>query len=142
MAEPSKLPLADRLVRGAAVLGRLWREEKRCDLGLAFDCFCADEKLSEFCRAKRQWTKLFCETGRDGIDFGPSDGNGFGVIEAMTSAELNASGLTLTLDMDQIGKVKVGPKGDLPWADFCKLGGEILPTVMEVLKAFPGSRVV
>lgn len=137
MAAVKDLPLAERLVRGASVMGRLWREGKKCERIWAFDCNCDEAKKTDFCKAKAQWTKLYLEGGRE-IDFGGD----FGIIEAMTSGELNASGLTLTLDVPEIGKVKVGPKGDLPWADFCRLGAEVLPTVMKVLKAFPGSKVI
>lgn len=138
--------IQERLVKGAAVLGRLWREGNRCEMTWAQVCTCAAKSV--FCTAKEQWVALFDQLMDErklnpGISEEREIGAGiFGIVEAMTSAELSASGLTLTLEVDGIGKVKVGPKGDTPWEDFVKCNGEVLKTVMEVLKHFPGARVV
>jgi len=137
----TQLPLAQRLIKGAGVLGRLYKSGERCARAWSMDCDCA-EPLKDFCKAKRQWVKLFLESPRKGdVDFGEE----FGLIESMTEAELEATGLMLTLEFPELGELKVGPGGQIPWKEFRSFrsyGADALATVATVLKEFPGARVI
>lgn len=82
-----------RLVRGAAVLGRIWRNGHRCAGGWGKICGCAAPTV--LCQAKARWITLL-----DSLPPGHArewtrthDGPLF-VVEAMTVDEAEASGLT------------------------------------------------
>lgn len=136
--------LEDRLVKGAAVLGRFWREGKRCARDWSDGCSC--EVPSEFCKAKAKWLELLMarieeqRAAGDELRAIPLDSK-FGLVECMTSAELSASGLTVELE-GEVGRFKVGPKGDIEWKDFCKSDGKVLSTVLKVLRSFPGAKLI
>lgn len=129
-------PLPSRLLKGASVLGKLWRENIRCPGGWSSKCDCPSESRSKFCVGKLQFVKLATEVGRMITD-GP-----LGLVEAMTPEEREATGLTVTLEYPELGKVKVGPKGDIPWKVYKDIEETTLRTVLSVLKTFPGSKVV
>lgn len=126
--------IRDRLIRGAALLGKLARKKEVCSSGWAPTCPCAEPK--DFCRAKALWVTLAAEDGRE------TPGTPTGIVDAMTFVELEASGLTVTYDVPEAGPVAVGPKGVIPFGALAKLAGGGLRTVLPVLAKFPGSKVV
>lgn len=131
------LPVEIRLVNGAKVLGQLYRAGGRCEEGWACGC---SRKISKFCIAKGQWLALAIQASRPLPD---QDGP-FALIEMMTPAEFDASGLTLTVELPEIGTVKIGPKGQMSMADLLTLAAnpESAKGTFKVLQGFPGSRVV
>lgn len=82
-----------RLLKGAGVLGRIWRDGHRCAGGWSRGCGCAAPTV--FCQAKARWINLL-----DSLPPGharewtrTNDGPLF-AVEAMTVDEAEASGLT------------------------------------------------
>jgi hypothetical protein len=131
------LPIEERLKNGARLLGQLFRSGQRCAGGWALSCCSAPVKTT-FCRAKYQWHMLANSADR-------SCGSGpWAIVEAMTPAEFDASGLTLTAEISEIGTVKVGPKGQMSMADLLTLAidPQSARGTFKVLQGFPGSKVV
>jgi len=134
MTEP--LPINQRLYKGAEILGKFYRAGKRCMNGWAGICLDPDEAKSGFCRAKLQWLALAAgESDRDlsGVE------SEFGLVEAMKLSELDASGLTITLDTG----LKIGPTGSLSPADAGVLAMDpsTAKSIVKILETFPKSRV-
>lgn len=124
----------DRLLTGAQKLGKLWNEGQRCTDGWASYCTCEIPKT--FCKGKELWMSLAAGEGR-GLGEGP-----FEVVEAMLASEFEASKLTMVVEVPDLGKVRVGPKGEVPWKSFLGQDIEALRTVLSILTSFPGSKVV
>jgi len=123
-------------------MGRLWREGKRCALGWAIPpCVC--EVRTPFCEAKAKWYDL--RTQADGRGASGNEGGDFGLVYMMTAAEFEMSGLTMTIESQELGTFKVGPRGNVSWADFLGKGkwtrGD-LDVVAKILASFPGARVI
>jgi hypothetical protein len=153
--EKPKPPAAERLLKGAAVLGTLWRKNVRCpEAWKSHECKC--EPKTEFCKARSLWLNLLVqeivagsrdpgmvgEAGADTVRW--DDDSEFAMVLMMTSAEFEASGLTLHLDFPEIGVVKVGPKGTIPWKAFREKtkNANDIKLVLKVLRDFPGAKVV
>jgi hypothetical protein len=130
-------PIEERLKNGAKILGQLFRSGQRCEEGWACGC---SRKISKLCIAKGQWLALAVQAGRPLPD---QDGP-YALIETMTPAEFDASGLTLTAEIHEIGTVKIGPKGQMSMADLLTLAVDPASAkgTFKVLQGFPGSRVV
>jgi hypothetical protein len=121
-----------RLLDGARVLGRLWRDGFRCDGGWSTACACASP--GRFCATKAKWLVLAEREVGDGP---------FGIIEGMTGPEFDAAGLTITIRSPDFGDLKVGHKG-VALADVARLAGNDVSgarDVLRVLSAFPGSKL-
>lgn len=99
-------PVTDRLKKGAEYLAKLWRENQRCPLGWSTSCSCVTP--TPFCKAKLKWLKLAEEDKRVLI---PSN-DPYGLIGMMKVAEVEATGLTLTVQFPAFGKMGFGPKGE------------------------------
>ena len=157
-AAPAKPPAAERLLRGAKVLGTLWMKNIRCPMAWQYSV-CTCEPKTEFCKARALWMELLTSEivamNRDAGLVGDADIDGgavrldepstdFDLIMQMTAAEFEASGLTLVLEFPEIGTVKVGPKGSIPWKAFVlkTKNANDLKIVMKVLRDFPGAKVV
>jgi hypothetical protein len=132
-----KPPLHERLLRGAVVLGKLWQAKKGGECGWHLGCQCKD--VGDWCKAKMLWVRLAIEGERVSEEAGSGP---FGVIEIMMVKEFAAARLTMTLDLPDLGKIAVGPKGQIPWETFASLDAQGLGTVLSVLKSFPGAKVV
>lgn len=137
---------ADRLKRGALILGDLWKKNIRCaeEFGVlcseadplrAVDCFC--EPKTPFCKAKMQWLGIAADIGRE-IFSGE-----IGLIETMSGAEWDASGLTVKFEFQDVGVHGVGPKGVMGRDDLLKLAEsqDTLASVFRLMKTFPGIKV-
>lgn len=99
-------PIPDRLKKGAEYLAKLWRENQRCPLGWSTSCSCVAP--TPFCKAKLKWIGLAKEDKRAVL---PSN-DPYGLIGMMKVCEVEATGLTITIQMPAFGKVSFGPKGE------------------------------
>lgn len=148
--------VAERLHKGAGILGKLWREGIHCgeDWSVlcpednpfeATDCFC--EPKTKFCTAKKQWLSLVMSDTRPGVEgeYGYREivQGPFGMIETMTGKEWDATGVTVKFDFPDIGIHGIGPAGIMPRADLVKLfeAPETLQSIIRMMKKFPGLKV-
>lgn len=96
-----------RLLKGASIIARLWREGKRC--GDGWNSLCRCNPQNDFCAVKAKWVALD-EEFRPHAEILIGRPTPFKVIEEMTLRELAATGLTIEIEWNG-NKVKVGPKG-------------------------------
>lgn len=128
-AKKSTLP--GRLLRGAEILGRLYRAGQRCLSSWARICPCPNP--TDFCQAKVRWVGIADEL-YGGPPFGLSGYEPFYVIEAMRVSQFRAMGLTalvqvpmqMTVSDKEIGVIssaviRVGVKGTT-WKTIVDLG--------------------
>lgn len=141
---PNPVSVADRLKKGASLLGEFWRAGERCQEefgvlrlqdGKVADCFC--DKKTKFCKAKYQWLGLVVELGREIVE-----GEG-GLLLTMTGSEFDVSGFTMKMEFPGLGTYGIGPKGVMGREDMIKLclAPETLASVLGLMKAFPGLKV-
>jgi len=142
-------PIKSRLLKGATLLGEIWRSGVRCADGwrvmaedggaLAPDGFCRCPEKSRFCKARGLWIEIAVADGRD-VEPGE-----FGLALMMTASEWDASGLTLYLkDFAKIKDFAVGPKGQISMEELGKVAQvpDSLPSVLALMRRFPGSKAV
>lgn len=127
-----------RLVNGARLLGNLFRRGQATACGWSLcgsGILC--EHTDEWCRSRRLWVRLALEEGRT-LEAGE-----FGLAESFKLEEFETSGITLAVDVPEVGVVKIGGvKGQIPIRALPTVGGlESLKSVAMVLRAFPGSKV-
>jgi hypothetical protein len=138
--------VSDRLKKGAAILGRLWKDNVRCpeawsvilegnDPGKPLDCFC--EEKTKFCKGKKQWLDLVGKEKR------PVYQGEYGLIETLTGKEFEASGLTVKIDFEGVGIQGIGPGGVMGLSDMVKLcaAPDTLGSILGLMKSFPGMKV-
>jgi hypothetical protein len=126
----------ERLMKGARIIGELWRLKERCPKGFAAEeCVC--EKKTRFCKAKSQWLDLALIDARE-----PIEGE-YDLALMMKGLEWDATGLTLKWDLEGVGLINVGTKGNLKMADLIALmeNPESARSVLGLMKSFPGSQV-
>lgn len=99
-------PIPERLKKGAEYLAKLWRENKRCPLGWSTSCSCVAP--TPFCKAKLKWLGLAKEDKRAVL---PSN-DPYGLIGMMKVSEVEATGMTIIIQVPAFGKVGFGPKGE------------------------------
>lgn len=135
-----QLPLKERLLKGAEILGNLWRKsEERCSAGWSLDpCTCEPKK--KFCMARLQWLTLSIEAERElheGSD---------GLARSMTSEEWDKTKLSFKMDKDGVGEFKVGtaPECVMSMTDLTKLSSapQVLDSIIKVMRIFPRSLVI
>lgn len=109
IAAKQKAMLPSRLVKGAGVLGRLWREGVRC-LG-QWGNLCPCNAPTDFCLSKRKWLDLLKEF-HGGLPYELSGNETYLVMEAMTVKMFQATGLTISVARpgDRV-PIRIGPKG-------------------------------
>jgi hypothetical protein len=91
ISEIQKSALPSRLLRGAEILGRLYRAGQRCLSGWSRICPC--QTPTDFCQAKVKWVQVNDEY-YDGPPFGLAGHEPYYVIEAMRVSQFRALGLT------------------------------------------------
>lgn len=110
VAEINNVTLRKRLVAGASILLKLWRQGIRCGGGWSMNCSCHERV--DFCAAKEKWIGLLKELHGDlpynvrgtdavGAIMGRSLLTGaepFFIVEAMTPKMIQASGLTVLVE--------------------------------------------
>jgi hypothetical protein len=136
-------PIWQRLLEGAKVLGQLWQKYKGC--AKAWDvsevCAClADQKPSPFCRARTRWLTLALEAGREVVD------GEWGLFYSMTASEWDATGLTIKIELLDIGGVvAVGPAGAVTMRGLAQIaekgGKEGLRGALKIIQSFEGSKI-
>jgi hypothetical protein len=103
----SMLPF--RLIKGAAVLGRLWRENLRCLEGWAGGCLCPAP--TNFCIVKNRWLALLKEL-HGGLPYGLDGSESYLILEAMTQRMFEATGLTMQVEVPGAKvPIRVGASG-------------------------------
>jgi hypothetical protein len=127
----------DRLFKGAQYIGGLWAKGQRCEsAGWMAGCSC--DHPTEFCKAKALWVRLAGEVKREVDAQSP-----FGIIEAMSIAEIEAAGVTIMVQFPA-GILDVGKKGAMQWSTLRSYMDKPrdLDSVILVLTKFSGSTVV
>jgi hypothetical protein len=143
-----ELPVKERLLKGAKVLGDLWYRGVRCvdgwmilceDMNPAKQALCNCDQKTKFCSARDHWVKLAHQSGRR------IEQTEFGLLETMTGAEWEASGRLVTFDLGEQGIVPVGPvghpKAKINIRSMVKMDPETIGPMLTVLATFPGSEV-
>ena len=131
------VPIKERLLKGAVALGKLWKEQVRCDGGWSLECPCATK--TKFCNAKRLWCNLVFESGRPHDT--PDPTNAFWVVGQMLRSEFEAADIVAVVEVPGIGPIRVGKHGDVPFSALTKTDVAGLASVSLVLRAFPGAVV-
>jgi hypothetical protein len=129
--------ILERLKRGAQIIGRHFREKHLCSYGWSTDGnWCECEKPSKFCFAKIQWIILAGQIRP--IEPGP-----WGLFYTMSGREWDETGLTVQLELESSGMIRIGPKGSMRMSDVAAMAGdqESMKAVASIVKSFHGSRV-
>jgi hypothetical protein len=110
VAARKRAMIPPRLAKGAAVLGRLWREGVRCRSEWSGVCPC--EAPNDFCLSKRKWLGLVLEMYGGQYPHGLTGCEGFLVLECMDERCFEASGLTILKTVPGArAPIRVGRKG-------------------------------
>ena len=133
-------PTKTRLLTGAKLLGSLWNSQIRCPGGWR-ECTCEEAARTKFCRGKRQWLALAVEDRAPHVRYVDKESPIY-LLECMTTAELDVLGVTVKIEMQEVGVVSVGSKGEISWKALYETGPETLKAVMLILRKFPGSKLV
>jgi hypothetical protein len=97
IAAKQRAMIPGRLVKGAGILGRLWRDNVRCRSDWSGVCPCQPQ--NDFCVAKSKWLTLVREYNDGVYPAGLSGNEGFLVLECMTEEMLTASGFTIVKEV-------------------------------------------
>jgi hypothetical protein len=105
--ELRKAALPKRLAVGASHLGKFWKEGIRCKSGWREACSCGAEQ-TVFCRLKFKWIVMLKEY-RNGYPDSLTGEEEYFLIEAMTPSMIEASGLTVLVEVPgALGPIKLG----------------------------------
>lgn len=105
-----KAMIPQRLVRGAEVLGELWRGGIRC--GGEWGPLCVCQNPNDFCTAKKRFLGLVREYHDGKYPFELVGHEGLLVLECMDSKMFEASGLTIVLEVPpKRALMRIGRKG-------------------------------
>ncbi len=110
IAAKQKLMIPQRLVKGAEVLGQLWREGVRC--GGEWGNICVCQTPNDFCTAKKRFLALVRELHDGKYPYDLSGNEGILVLECMDAKMFEASGLTIVLEVPPKRAIlRIGRKG-------------------------------
>ena len=110
-----------RLLRGAEVLGELWRSGVRCTTG-GWGSTCSCSPPVDFCVAKRRWIDLYCALHGEEASWIRSNGGPFDLILAMSVRQFEATGITALVQVPGSEvPIRVGPDGTV-WQTIADLG--------------------
>lgn len=114
IAEQKHKMLPTRLEKGAEVLGRLWKAQIRCGGGWGRSCPCGSAQ-TDFCTTKAKWLALLLEYHGGELPYGLTgqEENLIGILllwEGLTGSMLDASGMTVLVDLGGRKPVKFGQK--------------------------------
>lgn len=145
--------IEQRMRKGAAMLGELWRAGDRCARGWDLQVAAIPEEANaeeavaswacqcpvrnRFCKAKIHWLKLALTELREPID------GAYGLSSMMNAAEWDLTGLTRKMEFPGVGVITIGSNGVMSAADLDKLreAPETLDSVVKLLKAFPKAKI-
>lgn len=149
-----ELPIPERLLAGAKLLGRLWRSGVRCATGgWSGSCACGPKK-TQFCGAKAQWCKMkSAQLGSDVVRahcHPDPAADPLAMVKVMNAAEIDSLGLTVVFRIAGQGDVEhtigagTGKTSSLKMADLVQLADK--PdgawSVFTLLGMMKGSKVV
>lgn len=140
MENPKRqLPLKERLMKGAEILGYYWRKpEERCVVGWSLECACEPRK--KFCQAKMQWLTLAIEAGQELVE------EPDGLVQSMKAEQWDATKLPYKFSNDTHGEFLIGttPECVMSMTDLHKLRAapEVLDSIIKVMRIFPKSLVI
>jgi hypothetical protein len=110
IAAKQKAMIPSRLVKGAEILGKLWREKNRCVSEWSGICPCDPKRT--FCVAKRKWLDLVLELNDGKYPHNLSGNEGFLVLECMDEKAFEASGLTILKELPGArSPIRIGKNG-------------------------------
>jgi hypothetical protein len=110
IAANQKAMIPQRLVRGAEILGQLWRDKIRC--GGEWGPICVCQNPNDFCTAKKRFLGLVLEFNDGKYPYDLAGHEGFLVLECMDSKMFEASGLTIVLELPpKRALMRIGRKG-------------------------------
>lgn len=110
IAAKQKAMIPQRLVRGAEVLGELWRSGTRC--GGEWGPICVCQTPNDFCVAKKRFLDLVRELHNGKYPHELAGHEGLIVLECMDSKMFEASGLTIVLEVPpKRALLRIGRKG-------------------------------
>jgi hypothetical protein len=110
IAAKQKAMIPTRLVRGAEVLGQLWRDGVRCGGQWSIVCVC--QTPNDFCACKKKFLGLVRELYDGKYPHDLSGCEGLLVLECMDARMFEASGLTIVLEVPpKRALLRVGRKG-------------------------------
>lgn len=141
IAAKRRAMIPSRLLRGAEILGDLWRSGVRCKSGWASGCSCKEVGgETDFCVAKQRWVALYIEHAGFEVSGWLAFNEPFGVIEAMSVRQFDATGLTVLVEvLGTKTPIRVGPRGtcwqtivDLGAIDATKDYGSALTSVLKI----------
>jgi len=114
IAELKRNAIPTHLENGAEVLGRLWKAQIRCGGGWGRACPCGSAQ-TDFCVTKGRWLALLLEYHGGELPYGLTGDEEYliGIImlwEGLTGGILDASGMTVLVDLGGRKPVKFGSK--------------------------------
>ena len=119
--EEQRKLIPGRLLKGAGVLGELWRSGIRCPVGGGW-MVCGADHTNQFCDAKRRWVELMEKYLGGRLPFGVKGHEPYALLEMMTVSMFEATKLTVRVEGPPGRKpIKVGPKGT-HWGTISDLG--------------------
>jgi hypothetical protein len=105
-----KAMIPSRLIHGAEILGRLYREQVRC-LG-EWSAVCPCPVPNDFCLSKKKWLGLVRELHDGKYPHDLAGHEGLLILECMDSRMFEASGLTIVLEIPpKRALLRIGRKG-------------------------------
>ena len=113
-AELAEMP--GRLLKGAEVLGRLWKSDIRCKDGWRRGCGCHG-LATDFCHAKLKWLDIRLRFQPGLLEEWEMTGEEeYFVVEAMMLKQFEASGITAVVGAPGVeGQIRFGTKGTYWW---------------------------
>jgi hypothetical protein len=110
IAAKQRSMIPSRLLRGAAVLGELWRAGTKCRSEWSGICPCSTP--NNFCIAKKRWLGLLLEASGGKYPYDLSGNEGFLVLECMDAKMFEATGLTIVLALPGVrAPLRIGRHG-------------------------------
>ncbi len=110
IAEKQRAMIPGRLVKGAEILGKLWRDGVRCRSEWTGICPCSDP--NQFCLSKKKWLGLVLELHGGKYPNDLSGNEGFLVLECMDDKMFEVSGLTILKEVPGArSPIRVGRNG-------------------------------
>jgi hypothetical protein len=109
----------ERLIKGAGILGDLWRQGNRCGAEWCGICVCITVK--SFCLGKKKWLALLREFHGGKYPHGLSGNEGFLVLECMDREMLQATGLKIVKIVPPARALLRIPPEENPFSEILKI---------------------
>jgi hypothetical protein len=144
--------IEERLKKGAGILGEYWRAGERCAFGWGIRMAplgededsekaierwaCQCETKTRFCKTKVHWVKLALMELRL-----PEEGP-YGIPLLMTASEWDLTGLTMKVEIPDVGPLTIGPKAMTTMAGLLDVSRHpgLIKTMYPFWKTMPGAK--